>query len=120
MSTDKDESQPITGKDILDALRGSDEPAVLAALEQGNVEMAESKQATVLQPWVDRILTANGIKSAWVSDRSTMGDFIPHGDREARRREVAVLLGMDFNLGDPVVDVARRLRALEASVKLIN
>jgi hypothetical protein len=113
MSTDKkDDSEAITGTDILDVLRSSDDPAVKAALEHGKVEMAESRKASNLQPWIDLILKANGIKSAWVSDRSVMGDFIPwDDDAGTRHQEVQQSLGMAFNLDDPVVDVARRLKS---------
>ena len=91
------------------------------ALERGNVEMAASRKAQSLQPWIDRILKANGIKSAWVSDLSTMGDFIPRDDDEgSRHRDVQQRLGMAFNLGDPVWEVARRLKAHEGSEDLPN
>jgi hypothetical protein len=114
MRTMKDD-KPITGKDIIDVLRGSDEPAVRKAVATGNVEMAPADKTLGLQPWIDRVLEANGIRSAWISDLSTMGDFVfgSGEEREARRREVAGRLGMDFNLADPVVDVARRLKAHE-------
>jgi hypothetical protein len=110
------DDKPITGREILEALRSSEEPSVRKALDTGNVQMASADRVQGLQPWIDRILKANDISSAWVSDRSNMGDFIG-GDkdgREAQRLEIAKRLGHDFQLNERVVDVAAALRAAEA------
>jgi len=110
------DDKPITGHEILGALRSSGEPSVVRALDTGNVKMASADRVQGLQPWIDRILEANGIQSAWVSDRSNMGDFIggDKEEREAQRLEIAQRLGHDFQFNERVVDVAAALRAAEA------
>ena len=86
---------------------------VLASDPDTRIVWADTGEADSLHPWIGRILEANGIKSAFVSDRSMMGDFIPF-DTEARHAVVVRRLGMNFALDEYVVDVARRLRDQES------
>lgn len=88
------------------------EPDALSrAVASGKTKIvwAENEKVDDLQPWVDLILKANGIKRAYVSDQSTMGDFYVH-NAEARHSEVQERLGIAFEPTDYVHEVAKRLR----------
>jgi len=113
------DDKPITGKEILEVLKSSEDAGVQEALQKGKVEVASADQVVYLQPWVDRILEACGIEGAFISDESWMGDMLPFfGDREESRQKVVEKLGLEFENNDRIVDVARRLK--EANDALEN
>ena len=76
------------------------------------IVFAEQKKVEILKPYVDRVLEAIGHPEAWISDRSSIGDF-RQGDYQEFVNDVAAKLGIGINKGDYLVDIAMRLKALE-------
>ena len=79
------------------------------------VEFSPQNEIELLKPWVDKVLEAIGVSSAWVSDRSILGDFFSRGDSyDQKVQAVADALGLpDLSGSDYIYEVARRLRDRE-------
>jgi hypothetical protein len=96
-----------------------------------NFEWAPSDQVESLRPYVNRVLEAVGYPAALVTDESMIGDFTVGRQRDAEAeglsddeidrlldREIALIgerLGLEVTGRDYVVDIARRLKKLEAT-----
>ncbi len=109
------DDDPITKVEIRAALvETATVDPVLAGVEI--LDFAEQREAVdlTLRPYVDRIVAAFDVASAWVSDESNMGDFIliPSSSPAFATRILEVMhrLGILFAKDERVVDVARRLR----------
>jgi len=110
-----DHDAPVTGKEMLDVLRGADHAGVQKALRKGNIKMPPTDKADALRPWINRILKANGIGTgAYISDKSMMWDFMPF-DPDERLLVIQERLGIEFDGDDYVFEVAARLRDAEAA-----
>jgi hypothetical protein len=93
--------------------------------KEGRVSFAETDVVESLEPWIDEILAAIGVK-AWVSDRSCFSDFYsrerntdpdyPFKDRQMVWPEnverLQEELGLPLDRSDYIVDVARKLKEL--------
>ena len=96
-------NDPIRPDDIVEVLSNNPETKgrKIVLTPQNKVNQAE------LKPCVDKILKAIGVKSAWVSDKSEMGDFEPV---VKDLNDVAVKLGSDsLGWGDRIHEVAERM-----------
>jgi len=80
---------------------------------EGKVEFASQDTVKLLQPQIDQILDAVGIKSAWISDGSCIGDFRRDEDYQQYVDDIAAKLGVEVSQGDYIMDIAMRLKALE-------
>lgn len=96
--------------------------------KEKKIVFAPQERIKQLQPYVDKVLKAIGVKGAWVSDESTLGDFWPlfvHpdedlSDEEERKvvdRECAMIgyrLGLDEVLTskDYIFAIAEKLEKI--------
>jgi hypothetical protein len=78
----------------------------------GRIEFSPSDGVEALQIHVDRVLEAIGFPTAWVSDRSCIGDFQKDQSREEWAASASEKLGMIVTCGDFIVDVARRMKEM--------
>jgi hypothetical protein len=75
---------------------------------------APQDETTTLQPYIDLILGALGHPEAYVTDESTIWDFMPlEEDKDQRLFEISGLLGLDVTTKDYLVDIARKLKDRE-------
>lgn len=95
---------------------------------EGRIAFAETVKTEPLLPWIDRIISAMGLKWAMTTDRSHIGDCLPRGlitpkdaidddNREEVVQEECELLtrtlGVPVARHDTFVAVAERLRQRE-------
>lgn len=88
-----------------------------------DIDFADDAVISALEPFVERVLDAlcketyAGVKGAWVSDLSLIGDFSPSEEDSGKYRwdlqSVSRELGVLVKEGDLVVEVAVRLRNKE-------
>jgi hypothetical protein len=97
--------EPLTEKEVIGAVEDLF-PGVDVTVESAPRASASDPR---LAPYIARIVKANGIDDAFVTDESWMCDFRDDGEREAWRARVAARIGLDFRPGDRVIDVAWRL-----------
>ena len=82
--------------------------------ENITIVSASKDNIELFQPYVVKVLDAIGHPEAWVTDESSIGDFLPLGkDYQEFVNDVATNLGIGINKGDFIVDIAMRLKALE-------
>lgn len=99
-------NEPITNEEIKEVLNKAPET------KGKKVQFPSSPQkvnAEHLQPYVKKILKSIGVKNAWLSDGSSLGDFSVILDEESLP-EVQTELGLD-SLGwrDPIHEIAQRM-----------
>lgn len=76
-------------------------------VKEKKIVFAPQDKLGPLQPWLTKIREALHIKSWWISDESTIGDF---GLDDEQLRELCDTLGMEVSHKDYLVAVAERLR----------
>ncbi len=100
------------------------EEAKKLALE-GRIEIAPATKTKKLLPWIDRIISAMGLRWAMITDMSRISDCLPRGlvtpEKETRAEAVAEechylanVLGVPVAPHDTFVAVAERLRQRES------
>lgn len=88
------------------------------AASEGRVEFADSQYAdeldSVIMPFLDRIF---GIKRAFVSDETSIGDFI-HGNRDWNhvKNKINEIYGIEVEPDTLVITVAERIKHLDKPV----
>ena len=80
-------------------------------VREKKIIFAPQSRLLPLQPWLNKIREALHIKSWWISDESTIGDF--HLD-DYEFRELRATLGVEISRKDYLVDVAERLKNAES------
>jgi hypothetical protein len=105
-----DKDEPVTAAMIIDVLRRSPDERVRKAIEEGRFEVAPGDQVAELQPWINKILDAWDATGAFVSDLSAMADLADPETWKEMYREAVDHLGIDFERGELIISVARRLR----------
>lgn len=99
--------------------------AIRQCAREGRVSFAETEAVEALEPWIDEILDAIGVK-AWVSDRSCFSDFYSKGrntdpDYPFKDRQMVwpenvdrlqKELGLPLDRSDFIIDVACKLKEL--------
>lgn len=70
---------------------------------------AEHENIDALDPYVDQVLDALGVKRAFVSDRTLIWDF---GPNQKKLNKVAELVGFEVSEQDYLLDVCIRWRNL--------
>jgi hypothetical protein len=87
---------------------------IRAAAEAGRIEFAPQTKIAALGEWVDRALEALGHPEAWVSNQSSVGDFLSCAakatERRAELRAISRRLGFPVKASDRVYELAVRLR----------
>lgn len=77
------------------------------------VIFAPQYRVRLLKPWLDKIRKSLHVKSWWISDQSTIGDF---GLNNKKLQVVRDELGVEVSHKDYLVDLAERLKNHEKSV----
>jgi hypothetical protein len=87
------------------------------------ISWPKADKVKALRPWLDEILKAIGVRSAYISDQSSIGDFEPlfedgemdFGEKGPEKRcslkSVSEDLGVEVAFKDLLIDVAERMRA---------
>lgn len=82
-------------------------------VREKKVVFAPQDRVRLLKPWLDKIRKSLHIKSWWISDQSTIGDF---GLNTEKLQMVRDELGVEVNHKDYLVDLAERLMTHEQSL----
>ena len=89
-------------------------------VKKKKIQLAPDDKAQYLETYVDQVLDAvgealddDGMKSAWISDESTIWDFVMYDDDKAEEErilaKISEILGVKVELTDYIVDIAKRL-----------
>lgn len=109
----------MTPKEKKKALRGATWSG--ACTKDGKkIMFASSREIEKREEYVRKVLKAFGHPEAWVSDMSSVGDFLCYLDtkkqQNARLREFAKLLGFKVKISDTIWEVAERLQKVEKDI----
>ena len=80
---------------------------IQSLVKNKKIVFAPQDKIRSLQPWLDEIRKALHIKSWWISNESTIGDF---GLNDEDLRRICDELRIEVNHKDYLVDVAERLK----------